>query len=233
MDHCPDVQPGLSRAVQACAAFLALLTTVFFAAVAVEILPLSAATYELKPLSDSVLQSQFRQDWRLFAPNPPDKSRLTLLQTRCDSAATPSAYVDLTDAVHGKASEDSPFPSRVATVIDKIDDAVPDQNSVYYRLVQNAKFSKTNLDVAAGREFASAVAGPYRAAFRRLLSAGTLWLRLDSGCTNPANIQIRGLVVSSPVRPYARRQDVTWKPSLTTLYDTGWFAFDPAVDAWR
>src|SRR5918996_3894306 len=71
---------GAFRTALACA--LGMFTVAYVFAVAIHVVPLSAATFEMRKTTDRFLDPLFAQRWSFFAPSPPQLNTETLAQAR-------------------------------------------------------------------------------------------------------------------------------------------------------
>jgi hypothetical protein len=77
---------------------LALVLSLHFGLTLIYLLPLNPITLRLAPLLDGYMTPLFTQDWRLFAPNPIDETRVLLLACRLRAAqgtTVETAWVDI------------------------------------------------------------------------------------------------------------------------------------------
>jgi hypothetical protein len=203
------------------------LAVVYIAFVVLYILPLSAATYGARPVTEHLLPRELWQSWTLFAPTPPKGNPELLLQIRCGRHGQTSDFFDVSDRIHSASFADPLLPSRVDEYASKLSLVVPDLNPTYFELQESAKFDP-RITTSMIRRRAHSRAVLYRLSLLRLLSAVAA-TGPEKGCAHP---YLRGVLSFTPTPTFAHRRSRA-KPSRDIWYDTGWLQPVRDVTSWH
>lgn len=111
---------------------------VYLFAVSVHVIPTSAATYEIRKVTDHWLGPLFTQRWSMFAPNPPTANMETWAQAE---------YIDLSGAVRRTEWFD------ISSYLSSVSKSRPLTPSRVYRMAANVERNLLTHDTAEDQHF--------------------------------------------------------------------------------